>query len=313
MRFLQTLQLVGKLFPFLGLVFNRILFRKIHCGLSVELPVAGDFQYDRGLRIGAFTRIYLGASSGLWIGRNVSLGRDVHLQTDSGFIRVGSGTTIQDQCRLYGNIKIGSGCVFAPNVYASSGTHVFDRQPTLPIQMQEQLYNASDKPIEIGDDCWIGVNAVLMQGVTIGKGSIIGAGSIVTKEIPPYSVAAGAPAKILRQRLKFDPPHEIDATCDADWPYFYSGFSSEEIANENRNGLMCSGEFKIALKAKVGRQLMLDIEPIAAKVRLFFGNQSVALENSREQVEFSLEGFAENDMLVMHTSGPCRIYKARLQ
>lgn len=313
MRFLQALRVVGKFFPFLGLAFNRIAFRKIHCGLSVEFPVSGVFQFGTGLRIGASTRIYLGAAGRLDIGRNVNLGRDVHLQTDVGFIRVGNGTSIQDHCRIYGNVEVGSGCLFAPNVYVSSGAHVFDRQPALPIAMQEQLFGGEDMPIEIGDDCWIGVNAVLMPGVIVGKGSIIGAGSIVTKDVPPYSVAAGVPAKILRQRLKFDPPQEIDAACNADWPYFYSGFSCEEVADKNRCGLMCCGQFKLSLKAEGSTRLILDIEPVATGSELVFGNQSVVLENSRKQVECSLESFREGGALEIYASAPCRLYKASLR
>nr|WP_143033346.1 DapH/DapD/GlmU-related protein [Prevotellamassilia timonensis] len=54
----------------------------------------------------------------------------------------------------------------------------------------------------IEDDCWIGFNVIILPGVTIGKGSIIGAGAVVTKSIPPYSVAGGVPAKVIKSRLK---------------------------------------------------------------------------------------------------------------
>jgi acetyltransferase-like isoleucine patch superfamily enzyme len=54
-------------------------------------------------------------------------------------------------------------------------------------------------PVRIGDDCWIGGNVIILPGVTIGKGCTIGAGSVVTKDVPEYSVAIGSPAKVVRK------------------------------------------------------------------------------------------------------------------
>ncbi|RYE17040.1 MAG: acyltransferase, partial [Sphingobacteriales bacterium] len=56
------------------------------------------------------------------------------------------------------------------------------------------------KFIIIEDDCWIGTNSVVLAGVTVGRGSVIAAGSVVTKDVPPYSVVAGVPAKIIKKR-----------------------------------------------------------------------------------------------------------------
>ena len=54
--------------------------------------------------------------------------------------------------------------------------------------------------IVIHDDCWVCADAIILLGVTIGKGSIVGAGSVVTKDVPPYSIAAGNPARVIRKR-----------------------------------------------------------------------------------------------------------------
>lgn len=64
-------------------------------------------------------------------------------------------------------------------------------------------------PVTIGDDCWIGGNVTIMPGVTIGKGCTIGAGSVVTKDIPEFSVAIGSPAKVVK---KVDPVPDIEGT-----------------------------------------------------------------------------------------------------
>ena len=57
------------------------------------------------------------------------------------------------------------------------------------------------KPVTIGNDCWIGRNAIIMDGVTVGHGAIVGAGAVVTKDVPPYAIVAGVPARIIRYRF----------------------------------------------------------------------------------------------------------------
>lgn len=88
-------------------------------------------------------------------------------------------------------VHIGSNVFFAPNVQLYTATH------PLEAELRRTLEYAL--PISIGDDCWIGGNSVICPGVTIGKGSVIGAGSVVTKNIPANSLAVGNPAKVIRQ------------------------------------------------------------------------------------------------------------------
>ena len=88
-------------------------------------------------------------------------------------------------------VTIGSNVFFAPNVQLYTATH------PLEADLRRTLENAL--PITIGDDCWIGGNTVLCPGVTIGKGSVIGAGSVVTKDIPENVLAVGNPAKVIRR------------------------------------------------------------------------------------------------------------------
>jgi acetyltransferase-like isoleucine patch superfamily enzyme len=77
---------------------------------------------------------------------------------------------------------------------------------------------ASKGDIIVGNDCWIGARAIILSGVTIGDGCIIGAGSVVTRDLPPYSVAAGNPCRVLRMRFE---PKDIETLLRLrwwDWP-----------------------------------------------------------------------------------------------
>ncbi len=94
-----------------------------------------------------------------------------------------------------GYIEIGNNVMISPRVSIYSENHVFD-DATIP--MIEQGVSRSFVIIE--DDCWIASNSVILAGVRIGTGSVVGAGSIVTKDIPPFSIVAGNPAQIIKSR-----------------------------------------------------------------------------------------------------------------
>lgn len=92
-------------------------------------------------------------------------------------------------------ITIGDDVLIGPNVVINSGMHNY-RDVNLLIRDQGHKI----EPINIGNDVWIGANTVIMPGVSIGAGSVIGAGAVVTRSIPPYSVAVGVPARVIKRR-----------------------------------------------------------------------------------------------------------------
>ena len=94
-----------------------------------------------------------------------------------------------------GKIVIGNNVMLGPNVSMSAENHVFD-DPEKTIKSQGVVR----KGITIEDDVWIGTGAMIMDGVTIGQGSVVAAGSVVTKDIPPYSIVGGIPAKVIKMR-----------------------------------------------------------------------------------------------------------------
>jgi acetyltransferase-like isoleucine patch superfamily enzyme len=182
-----------------------------------------------GTKIGERCRLDVGATGRIVSGERVWVSSDVEIETTTS-VYIGEGSTLQRRCTINGSTRIGAGCIFTPNVFVSSGTHPFRVIAHLPIREQERRLAASDiamaeldRPVWIQDDCWLGTNVVVCPGVTIGKGSIVGANSVVTSDIPPYSVFAGVPAKTIGQRLQWTPRNSISADREEDLPYILSG------------------------------------------------------------------------------------------
>ena len=94
------------------------------------------------------------------------------------------------------NITIGDNVLIGLGVIINSGMHRYKNKDRLIRDQGHEI-----KPIIIGNDVWIGANAVIMPGVFIGDGSVIGADAIVTRSIPPYSVVVGIPARIIKERV----------------------------------------------------------------------------------------------------------------
>ena len=111
-------------------------------------------------------------------------------------LEIGDGTTIgyHSHIMCVGKMKIGKKVLIADKVYISDNLHSFEDVRT-PIVDQP----LSHKPVEIGDDVWLGENVCVLPGVTIGARSVIGSNSVVTRSIPSLSVAAGIPAKVIRR------------------------------------------------------------------------------------------------------------------
>ena len=95
----------------------------------------------------------------------------------------------------FGRIEIGNDVLIGPHVMIHSGNHKYS-DPNAKIRNQDHCY----KPITIGDDVWIGAHAIILQGTSIGRGAVVGAGAVVNKDIEPYTVVAGVPATKIGER-----------------------------------------------------------------------------------------------------------------
>jgi acetyltransferase-like isoleucine patch superfamily enzyme len=159
-----------------------------------------DLKLLGNVLIGDRVIIYQAKDGGcVEICKQVCILRDTILETGfGGYIRIGETTCIHPRCQLNAYvepIEIGSGVDIAPNCSFYSYNHGFigDR----PIR--EQPLIAKGK-IRIDDDAWLGVGVTVLSGVHIGKGAVIGAGSIVTQNIPDGAVAVGRPARVIKMR-----------------------------------------------------------------------------------------------------------------
>lgn len=148
---------------------------------------------DRDVRID-----FTSGSGKAQLGAQVRLDRGVDIKIhQDGHTRIGDRTYIGPYTCLsgYGKITIGQDCLIASHsgIYAHNHNFTDAKQ-----KITEQGFTAQGIVIE--DDCWLGSGVKVLDGVTIGKGSVIGAGAVVTKHIPPYSIAVGVPAKVIGNR-----------------------------------------------------------------------------------------------------------------
>ncbi|MDD5687995.1 MAG: acyltransferase [Elusimicrobia bacterium] len=133
------------------------------------------------------------------IGSNVYIGHYAFLKGYyKNAMKIGSNTWIGQQVFLHsgGGLEIGNYVGIGPYVKIITLQHVIDKDISRPIITREQTY---EKTV-IEDDCDIGTGAIILPGIKIGKGSVVGAGSILTKDVKPYSIVVGNPAKLLRKR-----------------------------------------------------------------------------------------------------------------
>ncbi len=111
-------------------------------------------------------------------------------------VRIGAGTFLNQGVMVASRemVEIGEHCMLANGCFVSDAAHRFD-DPDKPVPWQGFT---SKGPTRIGANCWLGAHAVVTSGVTVGERCVVGAGSVVTHDIPPFSIAAGAPARVLR-------------------------------------------------------------------------------------------------------------------
>lgn len=158
-----------------------------YLGEKVSIPTGCVFRGEQNIIInnnvgfGLYSQLYAGINRSvelIEIGENTKLNSNVMINADIG-----------------GIIQIGKNVLIGPNVVIRASNHNFEKRDELI-----RLQGHTSGRIIIGDDVWIGANVVILPNISIGTGAVIGAGSVVTKDIADYSLAIGIPAKIIRSR-----------------------------------------------------------------------------------------------------------------
>ena len=127
----------------------------------------------------------------------------------------------------YASLTIGKYCSIARDVMMILGKHRIDTISTYPFKTLSKFWPEADRSIEdhstkgdiiIGNDVWIGARANILSGVTIGSGAIIAAASVVTKDVPPYAIVAGNPARIIKYRFPEKTIQRLLSVAWWNWP-----------------------------------------------------------------------------------------------
>lgn len=192
----------------LGIVMRQKLYKFLFksCGKGLVIGKNVNIRCPNRIRVG--DNVVVGNNctldakgtngSGIEIEDGVFIGESSIISTADGSIRIGTQSNISSFCRIatLTSINIGKKVLIAAYCYICGGGHKHDRSD-IPIMDQPNYTKGSQ---DIGNGCWIGTRTTVLDGVSIGPDTIIGAHSLVTAEIPAMSIALGSPAKVLKKR-----------------------------------------------------------------------------------------------------------------
>ena len=169
----------------------RTLLLLLYYGLLQHIPMQPfpGFRIGYALRRQVLSRLLARCGQDIVVKSRCYVGNGSRLS-------VGSRSQLGQNARLNGQITIGDDVMMGPDVVMMSTSHDH-RDVTLPMNSSP---NPLDNPIILGDDIWVGTRAIILPGVEIGSHSIIGAGAVVSKSFPPYSVVGGVPARRIKDR-----------------------------------------------------------------------------------------------------------------
>ncbi len=200
--------LLGPLPGALGYLLRKIFYKKMFkmvgngliIGRNVVVRHPGKISIGNNVTIDDNTIIDGRGSgaAGVVLEDNVLVNRNCMILAKAGPVRIGKKASIGSNSVIVSisGVSIGESVLTAGGLYISAGSYRFDN-PEIPI-MEHDAYSTG--PVEIGDGAWMGTRVTILDGVRIGKGAVVGACSMVNKEIPSFAVAIGTPAKVVRTR-----------------------------------------------------------------------------------------------------------------
>lgn len=174
---------------------TRFLGRVLYTVIGKHLPLSGARVSFGARRFRQFCAHLILDNCGKW----VNIDKGVTFATD---IKIGNGSGIGANCSIPTGVTIGENVMMGIDILMFTNEHRHD-DITIPMGAQGRT---EVEPIVIEDDVWIGSRSLIMKGVHIGHGAIIAAGSVVTKDVPPYEIWGGNPAHFLKSRLPAQQP-----------------------------------------------------------------------------------------------------------
>jgi len=161
--------------------------------------VRGNVQLGKRVHIESGAELIARGNEEIIIGADSNVMRNAWLHPMGGKIIVGKNVGINPYCLIYGmgGVTIGDNVMMATSCIIISANHNFERTD-IPMTFQ----GVACDEIKIGNDVWLGARVTVLAGVEIGDGAIIGAGAVVSKSIPPYSIAVGVPARVIKSRVE---------------------------------------------------------------------------------------------------------------
>ena len=170
----------------------RRIWRRIYLTARLAADIS-DMDYS----VQCDGRVHVSGTANIKLGKRCRLGMEVELRTvEAGQIQIGEDTRLNRGCTLtsYAQIRIEDFTIIGEFVSIRDANHGLKRGE--PMRYQPHTC----EPILIGRDVWIGRGSCILPGVTIGEGAVIGANSVVTRDIPDFAIAAGVPAKVIKIR-----------------------------------------------------------------------------------------------------------------
>ena len=177
---------------------GTIIFGKISCFNNSKILLGKNIVINREAVISADN------NSEIIIGDNCQIAQGVSIYADLGSkIKMGSNTTFFSNVLISGNVMIGNGVLFSSNINVLSTTHCIEGRGWIRDLDKEYIIQngkLNDKPIIIEDECWIGLNVVIMPGTVLGRGCVVGANSVVKGSFGDFSIIGGVPGKLIKYR-----------------------------------------------------------------------------------------------------------------
>jgi maltose O-acetyltransferase len=175
--------------------FRRSFWYSFYYGFAQHLPASYRFQplgkLGKLCRASACKRLFR------YCGLHVNIEKGANFYT-GWEIEVGDYSSLGVNCMIPYDLKVGKDVMMGPDVIIVGDNHRSQRRD-IPMRMQGI---SAYQPVHIEDDVWIGARVIILPGIRIGKGAILAAGAVVTKDVPPYSICGGNPARVIKFRTE---------------------------------------------------------------------------------------------------------------